>query len=592
MKIIRLLPLGLLVVFYATPAFCQQPSLSGVGSESEAVSPKGSVTRDGLAQALINAEHDPQYGLHLFPKRGGKLDWGLALSGGGLRSAAFSLGAMKALYDKKMMGDVDVISSASGGGYISYWAFTNYAQDKTQAFGDGAFRNDKFIQNVCELQTVGQSNLVKNKRYVQILSTKLIGRREQAFRNYQQAIENSFGNKTSTDTPLSFLHEERTNAPYFIINTTVAIDDRDKEKRPALGNKSSQVFEISPHFRGNPEIGFIDWTKEDKGNPSLSKAIAMSGAPHLFGPFGIEGKIKNFHDAIAGKDLTLTDGGHSENLAALALIRRGIKKVIIVDAEADPAYKFDSYLNLKKILDEMKINFCVPDIEWFLGTQCNVAEIGISPQGGSRKIFSPKAISEGKAKGANGSIDTHIYYIKMSLPNAVLPEIFLEVDEHEKKCNRITDGQKLESERQCQLCPDAKLVPHRPCRQRQETYKRNCKEIRGCQNIDLKLGTEGRTYSALYANIVWSYSEYLNKPSFKNFPLWATTKTFNALGRACYFLTKPDFLKGKPREFCSMLSYTFPHVTTLDQSFYTDQIEAFVGLGYLQTMKMEKPRTQ
>ena len=30
------------------------------------------------------------------------------------------------------------------------------------------------------------------------------------------------------------------------------------------------------------------------------------------------------------------------------------------------------------------------------------------------------------------------------------------------------------------------------------------------------------------------------------------------------------------------LNYTFPHITTADQSFYNDEFEALVGLGYLQ----------
>ena len=54
------------------------------------------------------------------------MDWGLALSGGGLRSAAFSIGAMKALYDLGLLDDIDVISSVSGGGYASFWLYSRY----------------------------------------------------------------------------------------------------------------------------------------------------------------------------------------------------------------------------------------------------------------------------------------------------------------------------------------------------------------------------------------------------------------------------------------------------------------------------------
>ena len=43
---------------------------------------------------------------------------GVALSGGGIRSAAFCLGALQSLGSKQLIGGVDYLSSVSGGGYI------------------------------------------------------------------------------------------------------------------------------------------------------------------------------------------------------------------------------------------------------------------------------------------------------------------------------------------------------------------------------------------------------------------------------------------------------------------------------------------
>ena len=43
---------------------------------------------------------------------------GLALSGGGIRSATFSLGVIQALVEKGKFKFVDYISTVSGGGYI------------------------------------------------------------------------------------------------------------------------------------------------------------------------------------------------------------------------------------------------------------------------------------------------------------------------------------------------------------------------------------------------------------------------------------------------------------------------------------------
>ncbi len=345
-----------------------------------------------------------------------------------------------------------------------------------------------------------------------LLVKQLKGKRAEAFADYKKAIELSFGNEplgiTPPEKPLDFLNTaiEKYDAPYFIINTTVRLSKKDKKKTKKLTNDSSRVFEISPDFRGNPVIGFSNWTKEDKNNPSLSESIAMSGAQEFFDRVGIAGNIKNFNeDVVAGKTLSLKDGGFSENLGALALIRRGIKNVIIIDAEADPAYKFDAYVKLKEMLNkDTNIKFCVPDIELFLGTQCNVDNIQIPTKASQKHVFSAAPVSKGKAKGkaSDGtSIETHIYYIKMSLPEAVLPEIFSKVDDGNEKCDRITDGQKIEGKRQELLCPDGGLVSNRRCQeQRSETYKRDCDGlVLNCKNIESETVKFFRTQNSRYS---------------------------------------------------------------------------------------------
>jgi patatin-like phospholipase len=46
---------------------------------------------------------------------------GLAFSGGGIRSATFNLGVLKALYDLHVLKHIDYLSTVSGGGYIGAW---------------------------------------------------------------------------------------------------------------------------------------------------------------------------------------------------------------------------------------------------------------------------------------------------------------------------------------------------------------------------------------------------------------------------------------------------------------------------------------
>ena len=49
---------------------------------------------------------------------------GVALAGGGTKAASFSMGVLDGLNEKDMLKDVDVISTASGGGYTGYWFFS------------------------------------------------------------------------------------------------------------------------------------------------------------------------------------------------------------------------------------------------------------------------------------------------------------------------------------------------------------------------------------------------------------------------------------------------------------------------------------
>ena len=46
---------------------------------------------------------------------------GLALSGGGVRSATFGLGALQALARRRLLGRIDYLSTVSGGGFVGGW---------------------------------------------------------------------------------------------------------------------------------------------------------------------------------------------------------------------------------------------------------------------------------------------------------------------------------------------------------------------------------------------------------------------------------------------------------------------------------------
>ncbi len=247
------------------------------------------------------------------------------------------------------------------------------------------------------------------------------------------------------------------------------------------------------------------------------------------------------------------DGGKSENLAALSLIERGVKKIIIVDAEHDPNYKFGAYLILRKMLKDKNIKLYVGDIENFIK----------SPQKNKKgkRLFSAASVSYGKAisisskgdakaklataeSGKEALIDSDIYYIKMSRPKDVFSEKLTDTVANER-------GEKLNCDREALLTGN----------------KKACEKIKGeINNYDCKKAAGISFDKDMFVYGINQYLEFIDHPKF-----WSGVNFMNTMGKVF-----PDF------------TYDFPQTTTFDQSFYRDQLEAFVGLGYLQAEHLKK----
>ncbi len=447
-----------------------------------------------------------------FPARGGDVDWGLALSGGGLRSAAFSIGAMKALYDLNILDDIDVISSVSGGGYASYWLYSRYDGREGTRFGAGAFEGQAFSRNVCTLAS--KSEFFPLRRMI----AAIFSPRDKAFTRYRNAIEWSFGfedgrtraaKRAAGDSAIRTLQSltneiARGDAPYFILNTTI---EDDRTRTGGLQNEIDKTFEIGPTYRGSSLLKFADWPDGDSSIKTWCDGVAMSAAAIRF---KLSRTIPNYSDVIADAEIDLADGGLSENLAALPLIRRGIKNIVIVDAENDPGYKFGSYVALKKYLAKENIQLNIDKIDTFLKDKKR-----------PDKTFTAAAVAKGTAKSSGGV--SNIFYIKMSRPASIFPPEFRRKDlvgEKDKALPAYRRKVRPDS------CPPGQLEPIT-----RETLRRD----------------------------MLVYSRFLNKKWF-----W--------------------------RHIVSILpyiNYNFPQITTIDQTFYSDQLEAFIGLGYLEASEMK-----
>lgn len=362
----------------------------------------------------------------------------LAMSGGGMRSAAFNIGVLKGLHQTGVLDKVDVLSSVSGGGYALSWFYLQQAS--TDARPDELFDdNGRFQQYLSNNSNLAYDNPDDTGQrvlsYVGVVGKWIPSWFANIFANglfdwhanlnplrltYENGIErvfhvspvstnpqqDGFVNKAGfwstsavdPDKEITFPRLRdfiaQRGLPFFVINTTVAIDD-DPEHYGAEFGKT--IYEFTPLRHGSD--AFEEYFTEFPF--SVSRAVALSGAAkdsattpgakrQLFDsmtntdlgyfitnpnpqvsdskrtwkhvlPLPLYLAIPNYRDAV-GTDIYLTDGGHSDNLATFSLVRRMCGEIIVVDAEHDPKFEFQGLLRLKKhLLSEMGVGSDLPE---------------------------------------------------------------------------------------------------------------------------------------------------------------------------------------------------------------------------------------
>jgi hypothetical protein len=233
----------------------------------------------------------------------------------------------------------------------------------------------------------------------------------------------------------------RGKLPFPIVNTTAHIEDAPLGQDGLLRNR---VFEFTPLHYGSEYFGFpcYDFPMD------YNRAISVSGAavdsktlrepevrlaasafnvdlgysinnpnigslgrtfrrllPLPFYPFA-----GHYQKDFNGDRISLSDGGHAENLGAYSLIRRLCSHIIIVDAEHDPLFQFESYGLLKKALrSEMGVDFRVDDIDRAMATGHFTGEKPVMY--GTISYF-PYAVASDKPAQR---LELKVVYIKLSI---------------------------------------------------------------------------------------------------------------------------------------------------------------------------------
>jgi hypothetical protein len=423
--------------------------------------------------------------------------FGVALSGGGNRSAALSMGVLQALHENGRLEKVDVISAVSGGSYTLSWYLLQQFYAHQAAGGQAAparidaelFDPEGRFQTYVERHaTLGgdKFDLVVDGglsavfdaipfNALRLISSLIPGWESAVLRNdttareqYRQGIQRAYqlvpgpdgepmndrsrfwvgGIEASHHLQLSLAQPPVTfpkmrdfsrNArlPAFVFNTTVSPPRPDSAE--PLGRR---IFELGAAGLGSDSCGYLTWEETDglgwepgidmKAGPvgakdlfrkqdtspfatvrSFNNASAVSGAA-LSGTnvankrarqalrvmnYGLEYAVPSL--ATPRKLVRLTDGGHCENLGLYALLRRGCRKILVVDAELDPGLRFRGYRCVKDAAArELGLAVTVPAID----------EGMFSP---STPVCDGTLTSEGEVLG-------RIWYLKLSMDNAMV----------------------------------------------------------------------------------------------------------------------------------------------------------------------------
>lgn len=264
---------------------------------------------------------------------------GLALSGGGYRSAIFNYGVLKGIYKLRAIRKFDYLSAVSGGSWIA----TPFSMTKAHKwFFDDIDTHANLIEEGFESFMANPLRLAqeamlsrKNANFISNIYGRLLAK------TYLREHGQESRYKELSDTTMI----KDYNRPFLIINGTVNF------RSPSGFSVTQECFEMTRLYCGSRSLGYIpsEGLKATKKNIRVRDAIAISGAavayhlPALGGEvtgLGLSREIVNYakphKPELADTDhLDISDGGHYNNLGVESLINRGCGHIIVVDAEHD-----------------------------------------------------------------------------------------------------------------------------------------------------------------------------------------------------------------------------------------------------------------
>ena len=328
----------------------------------------------------------------------------IAISGGGLRSAAFSLGVLRGLAAQGILEQVDVVTAVSGGSWSIAWLLSEAVALKRpveEILADkGEYEilanNFEFISEM----DVGGKLLTS---WVNVLDPLMKGLRSKAdtepfttSEQYAAQIVDAFVRSDLPMSPKLANASRNANMPYPIFVATAVVETSEGLKYTAdVGLPATKkIFELAPLHMGSPYHTYSDFPmrltlaetaaisssaldelhEEELELPELLRlysGIVNLRTSYRYNDHDYRELFPNSNnlDDLAYEDhesvralkqlislpnlrLYMADGGFSENLGILPLLARTCEGVLSVDASYDPLLGYAELSNTLSIITE------------------------------------------------------------------------------------------------------------------------------------------------------------------------------------------------------------------------------------------------